>query len=148
MCNRELYDIGTNILYFLCFVTTDMFLFSISIISEDLESSRRDLAFGSVKTRFKAILKNVDLRAWIRLWAFVIFFCRSPTKISFDICSKQVLTIRNRFFTLPKLQKLKYIRLQTKISFDICSKQVFTMRNRFFILPNPQKLNYNLFLRF
>ena len=31
---------------------------SISIIPEYLESSRRDLAFGSVKTRFKAILKK------------------------------------------------------------------------------------------
>ena len=52
------YDLGAKILYFQCFVTTDMFLFSISIIPEDLESSRRDLAFGSVKTRFKAILKK------------------------------------------------------------------------------------------
>ena len=43
---------------FSMFVTTDMFLFSISIIPEDLETSRRDLAFGSVKTRFKAILKK------------------------------------------------------------------------------------------
>ena len=55
---NEIYDIGTEILYFQCFVTTDMFLFSISIIPEDLETSRRDLAFGSVKTRFKAILKK------------------------------------------------------------------------------------------
>ena len=67
MCNREIYDIGTKIIYFQCFVTTDMFLFSISIIPEDLESSRRDLAFDSVKTRFKAILKEVDFWAWIRL---------------------------------------------------------------------------------
>ena len=36
----------------------DVFLFSISIIPEDLETSPRDLAFGSVKTRFKAILKK------------------------------------------------------------------------------------------
>ena len=58
MCNRAIYDIETKILYFQCFVTTGMFLFSISIIPEDLESSRQDLAFDSVKTRFKAILKK------------------------------------------------------------------------------------------
>ena len=108
MRNRGIYDIGTTFLYFQCFVTTDMFLFSISIIPEDLESSRRDLAFASVKTRFQATLKNVDFCAWIRLWAFVMAFCRSPTKISFDICSKQVLTMRNRFFILPKPEKLNY----------------------------------------
>ena len=62
----EIYAIGTEFLYFRCLVTTDMFLFSISIIPEDLESSRRDLVFDSVKTRFKAILKNVDFGAWIR----------------------------------------------------------------------------------
>ena len=58
---NELCDIGTKFLFVQCFVTTDMFLFSISIIPEDLETSRRDLAFGSVKTRFKAILKKLDL---------------------------------------------------------------------------------------
>ena len=53
-----IYDIGTEIIHFQCFVTTDMLLFSISIIPEDLDTSRRDLAFGSVKIRFKAILKS------------------------------------------------------------------------------------------
>ena len=119
-----------------------MFLFSISIIPEDLETSRRDLAFGSVKTLFKAILKKYFLGLG--------FAChgRFQAKISFNICSKEVLTMRNRFFIFPKPQKLKYIRFQTKISFAICSKQVLTMRNRFFILPKPQKLNLNVFLRF
>ena len=87
--------VGTEFLYFQCFVTTDMFLFSISIIPEDLESSRRDLAFGSVKTRFKAILKKLIFG--------LEFACgRLPTNISFDICSQEVLTMRNRFFILPK----------------------------------------------
>ena len=78
-----------------------MFLFSISIIPEDLETSRRDLAFGSVKTRFKAILKKSIFGLG--------FAChgRFQTKISFDICSKDVLTIRNRFI-LPKPEKLNY----------------------------------------
>ncbi len=69
---KEIYDIGTEILYFQRFVNTDMFLFSVSIILEDLESFRRDLAFGCVKTRFKATLKNIKCWAWIRLWAFVM----------------------------------------------------------------------------
>ena len=84
MCNREIYDIGTKILYLQCFVTTDMFLFSISIIPEDLESSRRDLAFGSVKTRFKAIFRvrpsvlllNVTLRIWQK-WQLIVDFCKN-----------------------------------------------------------------------
>ena len=40
---KTIYDIGTEILYFQCFVTTDMFLFSKSIIPEDSKISRRDL---------------------------------------------------------------------------------------------------------
>ena len=99
---NEIYDIGAKKIYFQCFVTTDMFLFSISIIPEDLESSRRDLAFGSVKTQFKAILKKSIFGLG--------FAChgRFQAKISFDICSKEVLTMRNRFFILPKPQKLNY----------------------------------------
>ena len=58
MCNREIYDIGTKILYFQCFVTTDMFLFCKPIIFSGNCRICRDLAFGSIKTRFKAILKN------------------------------------------------------------------------------------------
>ncbi len=34
----------------------------------------RDLAFGSVKTRFKAILKNLDFSAQIDLSAQIYFF--------------------------------------------------------------------------
>ena len=47
-------NIGTEILYFQCFVTTDMFLFCKSIIfSGDCSKSPPPLDF-SVKTRFKA----------------------------------------------------------------------------------------------
>ena len=52
--HHEIYDIGTKILYFLCFVTTDMFLFCKPIIFSGNCRIFRDLAFGSVKTRFKA----------------------------------------------------------------------------------------------
>ena len=31
-----------------------------------------------------------------------------PIKISFEICSKQLLTMRNRFLTLPKAEKLNF----------------------------------------
>ena len=103
---NEIYDIGTEILYFQCFVTTDMFLFSISIFMEDLETFRRDLAFGTIKTRFKAILKKIFFGL-----DSLVGICRGrrfPTKISFDICSKEVLTMRNRLFILPKPEKLNY----------------------------------------
>ena len=55
-CSPQIiYDIGTKILYFQCFVTTDMFLFCKPIIFSGNCRICRDLAFGSVKTRFKAI---------------------------------------------------------------------------------------------
>ena len=54
----EIYDIGTKILFVQCFVTTDMFLFCKPIFFSGNCRICRDLAFGSVKTRFKAILKN------------------------------------------------------------------------------------------
>ena len=38
-----IYNIGTEILDFQCFLTTDMFLFSKCIIPEDSKISRRDL---------------------------------------------------------------------------------------------------------
>ena len=77
-----------------------------------------------------------------------IYLGRFKIKVSFDICSKEVLTMRNHFFILPKPQKLNDIRFQTKISFDVCSKKVLTMRNRLFILPKPEKLNLNELLMF
>ena len=55
-------DIGTNILHFQCFVTTDMFLFCKPIFFSGICRIFRDLAFGSVKTRFKAILKKSFFR--------------------------------------------------------------------------------------
>ena len=58
LSDNEVYDIGTKIPYFQCFVTTDLFLFSKSIILEEIKSARRVLSYGSVKTRFKAILKK------------------------------------------------------------------------------------------
>ena len=61
----EIYDIGTEILYFQCFVTTDMFLFCKPIIFSGNCRICRDLAFGSVKTHFKAILKKLDFSAQI-----------------------------------------------------------------------------------
>ena len=54
-------DIGTKILYFQCFVTTDMFLFCKPIFFSGNCRIFRDLAFGSIKTRFKAILKKLDV---------------------------------------------------------------------------------------
>ena len=68
-----LYDIGTKILYFQCFVTTDMFLFCKPIILSGNCRIFRDLAFGSVKTRFKAILKKTVFSAQIDFSAQIYF---------------------------------------------------------------------------
>ena len=104
-CWAEVENIGTYFFYFQCFVTADMFLFSISIIPEDLGSFRRDLAFGCVKTRFKSILK-IQILGYISL----VGICHGhfPTQISFDIYCKEVLTMRNRFFILPRPEKLNF----------------------------------------
>ena len=76
--HHEIYDIGTKFLYFQCFVTTDMFLFCKPIFFSGNCRICRDLAFGSVKTRFKAILKKLDFSAQID---FFMNFCpRRATK--------------------------------------------------------------------
>ena len=72
--HHEIYDIGTKILYFQCFVTTDMFLFCKPIFFSGNCRICRDLAFGSVKTRFKAILKKLDFSAQIYFSAQIDFF--------------------------------------------------------------------------
>ena len=73
-CEHNTYDIGANILYFQCFVTTDMFLFCKPIIFSGNCRILRDLAFGSVKTRFKAILKKLEFSAQIDFSAHIYFF--------------------------------------------------------------------------
>ena len=72
-------DIGTKFLYFQCFFTTDMFLFCKTILYSGNCRIFRDLAFGSIKTRFKAILKKLDFSAQID---FLMNFCpRRATKL-------------------------------------------------------------------
>ena len=61
----EIYDVGTKVIYFQCFVTKDMFMFCKSIIFSGNCRILRDLAFGSVKIRFKAIFKMLDFSAQI-----------------------------------------------------------------------------------
>ena len=73
---NEIYDIGTEILYFQCFVTTDMFLFCKPIIFSGNCRICRDLAFGSVKTRFKAILRKLDFSAQIDFLQLFGEICR------------------------------------------------------------------------
>ena len=65
---------GAGILYFQCFVTTDMFLFCKPIFFSGNCRICRDLAVGSVKTRFKAILKKLDFLAQIDFSAQNYFF--------------------------------------------------------------------------
>ena len=73
---RDISDIGAKFLYFQCFVTSDMFLFCKPIIFSRNCRICRDLAFGSVKTRFKAILKKLDLSAQIDLLQLFGEICR------------------------------------------------------------------------
>ena len=54
MSHPEIYDIGTEILYFQCFVTTDMFLLCKSIFFSGDCSARFPPLESSAKTRFKA----------------------------------------------------------------------------------------------
>ena len=67
-------DIGTKFLYFQCFFTTDMFLFCKTILYSGNCRIFRDLAFGSIKTRFKAILKKLFFSAQIDFSAQIYFF--------------------------------------------------------------------------
>ena len=71
---NELYDIGTKILFVQCFVATDMFSFSKPIFFSGNCRIFRDLAFGSIKTRFKAILKKLDFSVQIDFSAQIYFF--------------------------------------------------------------------------
>ena len=74
-CFAEIYiDIGTNILYFQCFVTTDMFLFCKPIFISGICCIFRDIAFGSAKTRFKAILRKQEFSAQVDFSAQFYFF--------------------------------------------------------------------------
>ena len=67
-------DIGTKILYFQCFVTTNMFLFCKPIFFSGNCRIFRDLAFGGIKTRFKTILKKLDFPAQIDFSVQIYFF--------------------------------------------------------------------------
>ena len=74
-CSPQIvYDIGTKILYFQCFVTTGMFLFCKPIFFSGNCRICRNLAFGSVKTCFKAILKKLFYSAQIDFSAQIYFF--------------------------------------------------------------------------
>ena len=64
-------DIGTTFLYFQCFFTTDMFLFCKTILYSGNCRIFRDLAFGSIQTRFKAILKKLEFSAQIDFCSFL-----------------------------------------------------------------------------
>ena len=65
----ELYDIGTEFLFYHCFATKIIKPIYESIIPEDSQSSRRVLAFYSIETWFKApwdFFSKKRMRPWIR----------------------------------------------------------------------------------
>ena len=98
-------DIGTQILYFQCFVTTDMFLFCKPTIFKENCRICRDLAFGSVKTHFKAILKKLDFSAQTDFSAKIDFFM--------NFCPRRATKLRSLRDNLkisskmPKVSKVK-----------------------------------------
>ena len=70
---NEIYNIGTEILYFQCLNCLQTRLFCKSIIPEDSGITRRALSNASVKTRFKAfwdISSKICMRPWIRRHPF------------------------------------------------------------------------------
>ena len=55
-----------------------------------------------------------------------VIYCFVPTQISFEICSKQLSTMRNRFFILPQPEKLyfnEFLRLYVS-TFDILQTNI------------------------
>ena len=71
---NEIYNIGTEILYFQCLNCLQTRLFCKSIIPEDSGITRRALSNASVKTRFKAILKIKDAWFCIPSFTFLRFY--------------------------------------------------------------------------
>ena len=57
--------LGPKVYIFSVFFTPDMFLFCKPILYSGNCRIFRDLPFGSIKTRFKAILKKLDFSAQI-----------------------------------------------------------------------------------
>ena len=69
-------NLRTKILYFQCFVTTDMFLFCKPLVFSGNCRIFKDLAFGSIKTRFEAILKKLDFSIQIYFLQLFGEICR------------------------------------------------------------------------
>ena len=69
-----IFDIEAKILMLQCNGRNSTQIKPISIIPEDLECYPRDLALGSVKTRFKAIFKKCVFSAQIDFSAHIYFF--------------------------------------------------------------------------
>ena len=118
---NEIYDIGTEILLLTKNDHNSTQKAPKSIIPQEIKSAGHSPSSGSVKSRFKAIFKKWP--SWIRRCCFHGFLPPEGDltkklyrrkvkdfliKISFGICSKQLLTMRNRFLILPKPEKLNF----------------------------------------
>ena len=66
-----MYDIGTEIIIFHCFATNMLNSFCKSINFSEIESSRRDLAFYNIKTRFSAFFKN--WQPWLHSYIYICY---------------------------------------------------------------------------
>ena len=70
---------GSEILNFQCFCIMEMFLFSKSIIPEEIKTPRPILQRFSIKTPFKAKKLKICMRPWIRRLFFMICCPRRAT---------------------------------------------------------------------
>ena len=123
---KAIYNIGTEILYFQCFLTTDMFLFSKSIIPEDSKISRRDLEHVCVKRRFKAILKKVKFSTQYEHYRLNIILLIKPMKYQHFGSQNDVKNLKN----------LKVSFLGTNITFDTWDPNLCDMNKRSITLPS------------
>ena len=107
-CQQIIYDIGTKIIFVQCFVTTDMFLVCKPIIFSGNCGIFRDLAFGSVKTRFKGfwdIFSKICMRPWIRRYRFYWTFAPGGrlNYEAYKVDTKAEIHISIKMFKLFKL---------------------------------------------
>ena len=81
-----IYDIGTEIIMFHCFATKMLKSFCKSIFFSGIESSRRDLAFYSIKTWFKALWDFFSKKCMRRRICRYLSF--------FDVCPRRAIKLR------------------------------------------------------
>ena len=91
---NEIYDIGTKILYVQCLSPRICFCFVNPQFFSGMCRIFRDLAFGSIKTRFKGfwdIFSKICLRPWIHRYGFYWTFAPGG-RLSYEAYNVEVST--------------------------------------------------------